>query len=176
MQLRFKQLTLWWTKHRIFTAAPLGSIPELPAMSCLEIKVSEGKNTISGKYWLDPTGAGKAILIYCDMVSGGRSYHFLYKLFLPQNYININFISITTICLVSISFSVNTLLTSFYHSHCLHFKFLDMDECKYNINECDLNANCTNTYGSYKCTCKAGYTGDGHSCSGTFNFHYPRWP
>ena len=58
---------------RIFTAAPLGSIPELPAISCLEIKASEGKNTISGKYWLDPTGIGKAILIDCDMASGGRS-------------------------------------------------------------------------------------------------------
>ena len=45
-----------------------------------------------------------------------------------------------------------------------------MDECKYNISNCDVNANCTNTYISYKCTCKAGYTGDGHSCSGTLNF------
>ena len=45
-----------------------------------------------------------------------------------------------------------------------------MDECKYNISDCDANANCTNTYVSYKCTCKAGYTGDGHSCSGTLNF------
>ena len=43
-----------------------------------------------------------------------------------------------------------------------------MDECKYNISNCDVNANCTNTYGSYKCTCKVGYTGDGHSCSGNF--------
>ena len=84
----------------------------------------------------------------------GVGLNLLYKLFLPQNYININFISITTICLVSISFSVDTLLISFYLSHGLHFKFLDKDECKYNINECDLNTNCINTYGSYKCTCK----------------------
>ena len=48
-----------------------------------------------------------------------------------------------------------------------------MDECKYNISDCDVNANCTNTYSSYKCTCKAGYTGDGHSCSGTVNFPHP---
>ena len=60
-------------KTRIFTEAPLGSIPELPAMSCLEIKASEGNSTISGKYWLDPTGTGRAILIDCDMASGGRS-------------------------------------------------------------------------------------------------------
>ena len=62
-------------KH-IFTAAPLGSIPELPALSCHEIKASEGKHTISGKYWLDPTRKGKAKLIYCDMVNEGSSYNF----------------------------------------------------------------------------------------------------
>ncbi|XP_066022865.1 uromodulin-like [Pocillopora verrucosa] len=101
----------WFYIRRLNGRAPLGSIPELPAISCLEIKASEGKNTISGKYWLDPAGTGKAILINCDMASG------------------------------------------------------DMDECKYNISDCDVNANCTNTYVSYKCTCKAGYTGDGHSCS-----------
>ena len=36
-----------------------------------------------------------------------------------------------------------------------------MDECKFNISDCDVNANCTNTHGSYKCTCKVGYIGDG---------------
>ena len=59
-----------------FTAAPLGSIPELPALSCLEIKASEGNDSISGNFWLDPTGTGKAVLIDCDMASGGRSYQF----------------------------------------------------------------------------------------------------
>ncbi|XP_066022897.1 uncharacterized protein [Pocillopora verrucosa] len=60
----------WFYIRRLNGRAPLGSIPELPAISCLEIKASEGKNTISGKYWLDPTGTGKAILINCDMASG----------------------------------------------------------------------------------------------------------
>ena len=45
-----------------------------------------------------------------------------------------------------------------------------MDECKSDISDCDVNANCTNTDGSYKCKCKAGYAGDGHSCSGTYTF------
>ena len=31
----------------------------------------------------------------------------------------------------------------------------------------DVNANCTNTNGSHKCTCKEGYPGDGQSCQGT---------
>jgi len=46
---------------------PLGSIPELPAHSCQEIRSSEGKGTISSKYWLDPNGNGTAVLVYCDM-------------------------------------------------------------------------------------------------------------
>ena len=59
-----------------FTAAPLGSIPELPALSYHEIKASEGNESISGNFWLDPTGIGKAVLIDCDMITGGRSYQF----------------------------------------------------------------------------------------------------
>ena len=46
---------------------PLGSISELPAHSCQEIKASEGKDTISSKYWLDPTANRTAIFVYCDM-------------------------------------------------------------------------------------------------------------
>ncbi|XP_066022741.1 uromodulin-like isoform X1 [Pocillopora verrucosa] len=107
----FLSAPAWFYIRRSNSRAPLGSIPELPALSCHEIKASEGKHTISGKYWLDPTRKGKAKLIYCDMVNE------------------------------------------------------DMDECKFNISDCDVNANCTNTYGSYKCTCKVGYTGDGRSCS-----------
>ena len=32
-----------------------------------------------------------------------------------------------------------------------------------------MNANCTNTNGSHKCSCKEGYTGDGRACSGTLH-------
>ncbi|KAL9974942.1 hypothetical protein ACROYT_G012052 [Oculina patagonica] len=53
--------------RRLNGRAPLGSIPELPAQSCQEIKASEGKDTISSKYWLDPAGNGTAVLVYCDM-------------------------------------------------------------------------------------------------------------
>ena len=64
-------------KPHFFTASPLGSIHKLPPISCFEIKASEGEKTVSGKYWLDPTVTWKAILINCDMASGGRSYNFL---------------------------------------------------------------------------------------------------
>ncbi|KAL9974366.1 hypothetical protein ACROYT_G011390 [Oculina patagonica] len=97
--------------RRLNGRAPLGSIPELPAQSCQEIKASEGKDTISSKYWLDPTGTGTAVLVYCDM------------------------------------------------------NLEDIDECITGNHDCDVNANCTNTVGGHNCTCKAGFYGNGSSCS-----------
>ena len=42
----------------------------------------------------------------------------------------------------------------------------DLDECTTNTHNCDVNEDCANTVGSYSCKCKAGYTGNGHTCSG----------
>ena len=39
----------------------------------------------------------------------------------------------------------------------------DIDECSIK-NECDINALCVNTNGSYSCKCETGFTGDGRSC------------
>ncbi|XP_074631076.1 uncharacterized protein LOC141889631 isoform X2 [Acropora palmata] len=41
----------------------------------------------------------------------------------------------------------------------------DVDECTAFPNICGANADCHNTDGSYICICKAGYTGDGKTCS-----------
>ncbi|XP_068719980.1 uncharacterized protein [Montipora capricornis] len=41
----------------------------------------------------------------------------------------------------------------------------DIDECSINSHSCDVNAVCTNTKGSYKCTCISGFSGDGNTCS-----------
>ncbi|CAH3137494.1 unnamed protein product, partial [Pocillopora meandrina] len=63
----FRSDPAWFYIRRLNARAPLGSIPELPARSCREITASEGKTTASNKYWLDPSGTGKGILVYCDM-------------------------------------------------------------------------------------------------------------
>jgi len=48
----------------------------------------------------------------------------------------------------------------------LYFVFADLDECNTHTHKCDVNAECVNTVGSYSCTCKVGYTGDGQNCNG----------
>ena len=46
------------------------------------------------------------------------------------------------------------------------FKFsLDLNECSSNSDDCHVNATCHNTVGSYTCSCKPGYKGDGRTCS-----------
>ena len=42
----------------------------------------------------------------------------------------------------------------------------EINECFQNSHDCDSNANCTNTDGSYQCTCNLGYSGNGTSCRG----------
>jgi len=50
-----------------------------------------------------------------------------------------------------------------------HFTLiLDVDECKRGFHKCHLKAVCNNTYGGYNCSCKKGYSGDGHNCTGMF--------
>ena len=41
---------------------------------------------------------------------------------------------------------------------------IDIDECSLGTNNCDVNAICTNTIGSFECKCKPGYIGNGTEC------------
>ena len=62
------------TKHHfILIPVPLGSIPELAAESCKEIKASEGQAT-NGKYWLSSIKLNMAVLAHCDMETGGEFF------------------------------------------------------------------------------------------------------
>ena len=44
--------------------------------------------------------------------------------------------------------------------------FPDLDECSLDPSPCDVNADCANNIGSYICTCKQGYAGNGTVCAG----------
>ena len=76
-------------------------------------------------------------------------------------------------CVHSLDFRYYDLVRK-YHTDRLSMKYsisilfvlLDIDECLNRSHACDVSANCTNTDGSHNCTCKVGYTGDGHSCQG----------
>ena len=46
------------------------------------------------------------------------------------------------------------------------FFFADINECKAGKQNCAADANCQNIEGSFVCTCKPGYSGDGVSCTG----------
>ncbi|XP_068706633.1 uromodulin-like isoform X2 [Montipora foliosa] len=95
--------------RKYINRAPLGSISELAAESCKEIKMSEGRSP-NGKYWMSSVKPGIPVLAFCDM------------------------------------------------------KTEDVDECTASLPVCHENATCNNTLGSYQCTCKAGYAGDGKTC------------
>jgi len=47
--------------------------------------------------------------------------------------------------------------------------FLDKDECLLGEDNCHVNAVCSNTFGSFNCSCKEGYSGDGITqCKGEY--------
>ena len=62
-------------------SVPLGSIQELPAETCDEIKRSEG-HAISGKYWFSTIKSGTSVLAYCNMETNGE-FSQLYNRQLP---------------------------------------------------------------------------------------------
>ena len=52
-------------------------------------------------------------------------------------------------------------------SHCCFHT--DIDECANDdLNNCHEDANCTNTEGSFNCSCNDGYSGSGTECAGKF--------
>ena len=42
----------------------------------------------------------------------------------------------------------------------------DVNECTLQSDDCSEQASCSNTPGSYNCTCKEGFSGDGRTCAG----------
>ena len=65
--------------------------------------------------------------------------------------------------------SVKVCLNLFiYYMHFINsFVLLDIDECQNEtLNNCDDNADCFDSDGSFTCTCREGYSGTGVDCQG----------
>ena len=78
----------------------LGSIAELPAETCAEIKASEGEDAVSGNYWFSSIKPGAVVLAPCNMSTEGKwtffqqarpfryqTPRFLSSLYLERSYI-----------------------------------------------------------------------------------------
>ena len=54
----------------------------------------------------------------------------------------------------------------------MFFVIADINECLQGIDDCAKNnaATCINTFGSFQCVCKSGYSGDGRTCVGEWSF------
>ena len=51
------------------------------------------------------------------------------------------------------------------------WNYLDVNECDVSdpMHDCHGNATCTETFGSYICTCNGGFSGPGTVCEGQWN-------
>jgi len=59
------------------------------------------------------------------------------------------------------------LITGGLQQSALMLDCADIDECAINNGGCDTEAICSNSEGSFMCTCQSGYSGDGNTCAGT---------
>lgn len=128
---------------------PLGSIPELPADSCAEIKASEGTQTVSDNYWLDPLRSGNSVVARCNMTTEVADFCVKHRCLNNATCVNRQ---------VNYTCSCEKGWTGNYCEQ-------DINECSDGLHDCHGNATCANTKGSFSCTCKEGFIGDGkESC------------
>ena len=54
---------------------------------------------------------------------------------------------------------------------CNYSLIIDINECDQEVHTCHSNAKCTDTVGSFNCTCREGFEGDGVNCTGKLLVH-----
>ena len=82
-------------------------------------------------------------------------------LFTSQNFRLLLFPSANIKGFYGMILSVSAKVDSYSDNVLLCLPAADLDECALDVDNCTRNANCTNTPGSFFCTCEVGYIGDG---------------
>ncbi len=62
--------------------------------------------------------------------------------------------------------SMYTYNRSLFCNSLVFLNILEIDECARQLDDCDPNAQCGNTPGSFTCSCVTGYMGSGTLCTG----------
>lgn len=64
-------------------------------------------------------------------------------------------------------YGIVIVLMKFLNFFCFYFfVIVDINECSVLGPVCDVNAKCENIIGSYLCSCKSGFFGNGKTCTG----------
>ena len=61
---------------------------------------------------------------------------------------------------------IGTKYLTLIYSTSMRLNVADINECIEGTSDCSADAVCNNIKGSYNCTCKPGYSGDGRTCEG----------
>ena len=78
---------------------------------------------------------------------------------------------LSEICFICLCFSAYAFFLLCLCYACHFACCADVDECSEpTLNACDITQNCINTFGSYICICKDGYTSNGLICEGMIWF------
>ena len=80
--------------------------------------------------------------------------------------------ALATIKLLLITFQINSYCPTGYEDSGGDGQCSDIDECGTAKHNCDSNAECTNSDGSFSCECKSGFTGDGVQCLGEVSIRF----
>ncbi len=59
----------------------------------------------------------------------------------------------------------------YYSYNICKLLLIEDDECENGLHDCDMNASCENTDGSFECTCRDGFLGDGKICISNNSYH-----
>ena len=61
---------------------------------------------------------------------------------------------------------------NFFNMYYSYSPVVPINECVLRLDNCDVNAVCTDTATSFECACQSGYSGDGVNCTGKIIFSF----